>query len=106
MDPDIIFISSSFTRDYYTAEDLLADPAWQELSAVKAGRVYEVDAEDAWFDSEHNPGNPAVWMGVGYLQTVLYPEAYTEERFREDMDTYYSITDPMYEINKAFRTNG
>lgn len=106
MDPDIIFISSSFTRDYYTAEDLLADPAWQELSAVKAGRVYEVDAEDAWFDAEHNPGNPAVWMGVGYLQTVLYPEAYTEERFREDMDTYYSITDPMYEINKAFRTNG
>ncbi|MBR2717238.1 MAG: hypothetical protein IKD79_05830 [Oscillospiraceae bacterium] len=91
LDPDIIVLSGVVQEDFRPTEKHLSDPAWQELRAVRDGRVYEAGP---WFAIESNPGNTTVWMGVAVLQTALYPETYTEEQFRADREVYRAIIDP------------
>ena len=96
MDPDIIIIYSSVIKDYYTAEDILSNEMLQEVSAVENGRVYEADATDPWFDAGENGAYPTGWMGIAWLQTLLYPEEYTEEQFKEAVREFYTIIDPEF----------
>lgn len=96
MDPDIIIIYSSVFKDYYKAEDILSNKMLQEISAVKNDRVYEADATDPWFDAGENNYYPTGWMGIAWLQTLLYPEEYTGEQFKEVFKEYYTIVDPEF----------
>lgn len=91
MDPDIIVIYSSVFKDYYTAEDVLSRPEWQAVGAVKNGRVYEADVIGPWFSAGEQNADPYGWMGVAYLQTLLAPEAYSEEQFQEDAREFLEL---------------
>ena len=96
MDPDIIVIYSTIYKDYYTAEDILSNAELQEVSAVKKGRVYEADVNEPWFSSGEKNEYIEGWMGIAYLQTLLYPEEYTEEQFKADYLEYYTIAYPQF----------
>ena len=75
------------------------DPQWQQLSAVKAGKVYLTPAAPyGWLSSP-----PAVqrYLGMLWLGALLYPE-YAEYDLQEEVTEYYELfyhcdlTDEMY----------
>ncbi len=81
-DPDFIFVSQTAE---YTAADLLADPAWADLNAVKAGHVYDVPGK------LHNWENLglAPCLGTVWSMMKMYPDAYSEEEFDKLVVDFY-----------------
>ena len=97
MNPDIIVINSSIYDDNsLTKDDILSSAVLQNVNAVKNGSVYEADTTGLWFDAGMQNDSPNGWLGLAYLQTLLYPEEYTEENFRENFQEYYTILDPEF----------
>ncbi len=85
-DPDFLFLSSSFSSGGdYTLEDIMSDPAWAELKAVKAGHVYMVPSTlHAW----ENPGlAPA--LGTVWSMMKMYPDSFEEAKFDELVKDFY-----------------
>ena len=86
-DPDYIFITGSESA-VYTAEDLLKDPAWSEVSAVKNKQVYEMPAEaDSW----EFPGVVST-LGIDYMMHVMHPELLDEQTLEEHVDEFYQLS--------------
>lgn len=55
-----------------TYKNILTDPKWQDIKAVKNHRVYEIpDAPFSWFD---RPPSVNRVIGVKWLANLLYPE--------------------------------
>lgn len=53
MGGDVIFVTVYGPKDDTTKQSIISDPLWQELEAVREGRVYEV-SDDLWM------------LGIGY----------------------------------------
>lgn len=86
-DPDYIFISNSESASY-TVEDILKDPAWSELKAVKNKNVYVMPAQQ---DSWEFPGVMSV-LGIEYMMKTMYPELMTDAQLKESVDEFYQLS--------------
>lgn len=84
-DPDVIFF-----QDYdceLNAEILYSDPMWQDTTAVKTNRVFEVPSSlDSWTKSD-----PAVYLGTLYMCTQLYPELFADINIKEYAVDFYQV---------------
>ncbi|MFI3172909.1 MAG: ABC transporter substrate-binding protein [Eubacteriales bacterium] len=82
--PEVIYVPVFAS---YTVEDVLSDPAWSEIDAVKEGRVYQFpSALEPW-----DYPTPSAAMGLTWLIQNLYPELYTLEEVVEDANEYYDL---------------
>ena len=79
--PDIILVANF---DPGTPADVYANPAWRDLSAVKAKRVYQVPIGGYRWDAP-NQESPLTWRWLGEL---AHPEAF-EFKLRDEMKTRY-----------------
>lgn len=83
-DPDIIWCPA-YAK--YTIEDLLNDPAWSNITAIKNKAVYE-------FPSTLEPWDyptAAVALGVCWATHSLHPELYSLEDLKKDADEFYNL---------------
>lgn len=85
-DPDYIFITGSESA-VYTVEDILSDPAWSELKAVKKKHVYVVPAEK---DSWEFPGIVST-LGIDYMIHTMYPELMSEKELEKRVSSFYQF---------------
>ena len=86
-DPDYIFVTGSESA-VYTAEDILKDPAWAELKAVKKKQIYEMPAaEDSW----EFPGVVST-LGIDYMIHVMHPGLLDEKTLEEHVDAFYRLS--------------
>lgn len=86
-DPDIIIIgraSQASLRDL-----IMTDTRWQELKAVRDGKVY-VRPEDpfSWFDG---PTGPNQIIGIYWMVQKLYPDRYSEQELQEKGREFYHL---------------
>ena len=68
-DPDIIIMNPDAPYG-----EILSDPAWAELEAVKNGRVYVIPASPYNFVAD--PPSVNMILGVWWLGSICYPEIY------------------------------
>ena len=86
-DPDYIFVTGSESA-VYTAEDILKDPTWGELKAVKNSHVYQMPAEaDSW----EFPGVVST-LGIDYMMHVMHPELLDEQRLEKNVNRFYKLS--------------
>ncbi|HZK24414.1 MAG TPA: ABC transporter substrate-binding protein [Oscillospiraceae bacterium] len=82
--PDFIFCTNGSASEYEAA-DLLHDPTWQNMNAVKNNRVLLVPTDkDSW---EY----PSLSTCLGFLWMLcqMYPEYYSEADFLQEVDLFY-----------------
>ena len=83
-DPNVVLVT-----DAAALEIIESETAWQELRAVKDGKVYTVPTEPyCWLSA---PPSMNMILGVWWLGNLLYPEVYD-----------YDMTAKAQEIYKAF----
>ncbi|MGO4888245.1 ABC transporter substrate-binding protein [Anaerobacillus sp. MEB173] len=71
--PDVIITTYGHWEGMETAvEDVISRPAWQEVSAVKSERVYNIEANIV-----ERPG-PRLVEGVEKLAELIYPEIFAQ----------------------------
>lgn len=81
-DPEFLFISSTAN---FTVDDIMNDPAWADLTAVKNGNVYAVPSTlHAWENLGLSPCIGSVWA-----MSVMYPESITQEKLDEIVTDFY-----------------
>ena len=83
-DPDYIFITNSESA-VYSAEDILKDPTWSELTAVRKKQVYDMPAKQ---DSWEFPGVVSV-LGIDYMMHVMHPDLMDEATLEKKVDAFY-----------------
>jgi len=82
--PEVIYIP---TFASYTVDDLLNDPAWSSIQAIKDKKVFV-------FPSKLEPWDyptPSASMGLAWLLHNLYPELYTMDQVLADAKEYYEM---------------
>lgn len=84
--PDYIFITNSESSKY-SPEDILDNPAWSEINAVKTGDVYIMPAE---YDSWEFPGIVSV-LGTEYIMKTMYPDLVTDKQLEMDAKELYKL---------------
>lgn len=85
--PEYIFISGSESA-VYGVEDILNDPAWSEMTAVKNKNVYIMPAA---MDSWEFPGVMST-LGIDYMMHVMYPELMTDQELEQRVDEFYQLS--------------
>ena len=86
-DPEYIFISNSDSATY-KPEDILNNPDWQELTAVKNKHVYVMPAaKDSW----EFPGTVSL-LGMEYMMKMMYPDLVTESDLEMDVNELYELS--------------
>ena len=81
-DPDYIFMSSTADKK---AADVLSDPAWADLTAVKNGNVYDVPSDlHSWESLGLVPCIGAVWSFM-----KMHPGLYSEAEFDQLVADFY-----------------
>lgn len=86
-DPDYILIDT-----LALAGEILDDPAWQSLPAIKEGRYLVVPTQPYGFLA--NPPSINRYLGMRWLGSLLYPELYTaetEDEVRDFFSLFYRI---------------
>lgn len=86
-DPDYIFITGSESA-VYTVDDVLSDPAWSEMKAVKNKNVYIMPAA---VDSWEFPGVVST-LGIDYMMHIMYPELMTDAELEQRVDEFYQLS--------------
>ncbi len=86
-DPEYIFITGSESA-VYSAEDILNDPAWSEMQAVKNKNVYVMPAA---VDSWEFPGVVST-LGIDYMMHIMYPELMSDQELQESVDSFYQLS--------------
>ena len=86
-DPDFIFITGNESTNY-TVDDIINDPAWAELKAVKNKNVYQMPAA---VDSWEFPGIVSA-IGIDYIKSKMYPELLSEEELQKNIDEFYELS--------------
>lgn len=82
--PDYIFETSSTSRDY-SSEELINDPAWSEVSAIKNKDLYVIPtALDSW----DMPGISCI-LGTMYMLYKMYPTYFSLDDLHNQVDEYY-----------------
>lgn len=84
--PDYIFCTSSTGLDY-NENDILQDPAWSAVEAVKSGNVFTIPAK---IDSWDIPGLSCI-LGTMYMLRAMYPSYFSIEDFHAEIDDYYTF---------------
>ncbi|OJG92512.1 hypothetical protein RV15_GL002937 [Enterococcus silesiacus] len=98
--PDYIIADS---KDVY--ELINSDASWQELTAVKSGKVYQVPT--APYNFMGSPPSVNRMIGIEWLGQLIYPEHYQiniEEQIKEFYALFYHV-EPTSEQVKTILTN-
>jgi len=83
--PDVIWIPRYAE---YSLGDLMGNPDFSQLEAVKNGRVYVVPSDlEPWYYP-----TTAAYLGVFWGANNLYPDLYSQERLEEMVACYYKET--------------
>jgi len=69
--PDIIVLGGALWG--ISAEDVTSHPAWQDLDAVKYGRIYAID------DTPLVRPGPRIGAGLELLAGLIHPELFEED---------------------------
>ena len=88
--PDLIIVDSQKLYDTLTA-----DPMWQELDAVKNGKIFKIPTAPYSFMS--SPPSVNRMIGIEWLGSLVYPEIYTSD-IREEVKNFYQL---FYHIDVA-----
>ena len=86
LDPDFLFLTSSTPLDY-SAEEIMGDPSWSAMRAVKNSRVLQIPSK---IDSWDLPGVVSV-IGAMWMLNRMYPERFTAEQLQAEIDEYYTF---------------
>ncbi|MBD3801221.1 MAG: ABC transporter substrate-binding protein [Campylobacterales bacterium] len=82
-DPQVIIVQHAMVYD-----DLVEDPMWQQLRAVKAGRIYLVPTVPFnWVD---RPPSFMRVIGIQWLASLFHPEAYDVD-LKMRVATFYKL---------------
>ena len=81
--PDLIIVDSQKLYD-----TLNADPMWQELDAVKNGKIFKIPTAPYSFMS--SPPSVNRMIGIEWLSSLVYPEIYTSD-IREEVKNFYQL---------------
>ena len=80
-DPDVVLVT-----DPMALEIVETEAAWQELRAVKDGKVYTVPCDPyCWLSA---PPSMNMILGVWWLGNLLYPEVYDYDMTAKAQETY------------------
>ena len=82
--PDVIWYPA-YAR--YTAEDLLNDPAWSNINAVKNKKVFAFPSQVEPWDQP----TAALALGIAWATHNLHPDLYTLDEIMADVDNYYNM---------------
>jgi ABC-type Fe3+-hydroxamate transport system substrate-binding protein len=85
--PDYIFITNSQSATY-TVEDLMSDPAWSALKAIKNKHVYVMPAA---VDSWEFPGVVSV-LGTDYIIRTMYPDIMSDVELVDAVNAFYELS--------------
>ena len=97
-DPEILFVDlSTYQTTPSALDELKEDPAYKDLTAVKAGEVYGVLPYN-WYTS--NQGS--VIAASYYVGTVIYPDRFADIDVEAKTDEIYTFLfgEPVYETMK------
>lgn len=84
--PDVLFCTSSTSRNYKT-DELINDPAWSAMKAIKNKELYVIPcANDSW----DMPGISCI-LGIMYMTYKMYPKYFPLENLKEEVDDYYNF---------------
>jgi ABC-type Fe3+-hydroxamate transport system substrate-binding protein len=82
--PEYIFITNYGAREY-SPEDIINDPAWQNIDAVKNKRVYLVGCD---LDSWEFPAVSSV-LGIYWMMSKMHPDIYSDEALEKEVAEFY-----------------
>lgn len=90
MNPDIIVIPTdnfAVSSPDYTAEDVMNNPTFSNVTAVKNGAVYQMPVGYEAWDSPV----PSGILGTLWMLKTLHPELYPAEQFAADVNEFYTV---------------
>ena len=90
MNPDIIVIPTdnfAVSSPDYTAEDVMSNPTFSDVTAVKNGAVYQMPVGYEAWDSPV----PSGILGTLWMLKTLHPELYSAEQFAADVNEFYTV---------------
>lgn len=90
MNPDIIVIptdSFAVSSPDYTAEDVMNNPTFSDVTAVKNSAVYQMPVGYEAWDSPV----PSGILGTLWMLKTLHPELYPAEQFAADVNEFYTV---------------
>lgn len=90
MNPDIIVIPTdnfAVSSPDYTAEDVMKNPTFSDVTAVKNGAVYQMPVGYEAWDSPV----PSGILGTLWMLKTLHPELYPAEQFAADVNEFYTV---------------
>ena len=91
-DPEVIVAWDTNVRGG-AYEDILTNPSWKTIKAVKSGRVYAMPNEPwAWCDRP--PGVNRI-LGIHWIANLLYPDVYDVD-MKEIVREYFKV---MYQVD-------
>ncbi|MDO5111835.1 MAG: ABC transporter substrate-binding protein [Clostridia bacterium] len=83
-DPEVIWIPS-YAK--YTVDDLMNDPAWADITAIKNNAVYVFpSALEPW-----DYPSASACLGVCWAVQNLHPDLYTQAQLMADVDGFYDL---------------
>ena len=82
--PDVIWFPA---YSDYTMEDLLNDPTWSSINAIKNKQVFEFPSLLEPWDQP----TAAVALGVNYALHSLHPDLYDLDSLMQDVDEFYTL---------------
>lgn len=89
MNPDIIVIPTdnfAVSSPDYTAEDVMNNPTFSDVTAVKNSAVYQMPVGYEAWDSPV----PSGILGTLWMLKTLHPELYPAEQFAADVNEFYT----------------
>ena len=86
-DPEYIFITNSESA-VYSEKDIMEDPAWSQIKAVKEGHVYTMPAKS---DSWEFPGVVSV-LGIDYMMSVMHPDLIDDRTLEQNVEEFYKLS--------------
>jgi iron complex transport system substrate-binding protein len=78
LNPDVVLIWGSAS---YSVADLLQDPKWRNVQAVKTGRVFKADRASTW--------SPRVVVLAWWMAHCFFPQEISPAEFRQAADSFY-----------------
>ena len=90
MNPDIIVIPTdnfAVSSPDYTAEDVMNNPTFSDVTAVKNGAVSQMPVGYEAWDSPV----PSGILGTLWMLKTLHPELYPAEQFAADVNEFYTV---------------
>ncbi len=82
--PDVIWYPAYAS---YTAEDLINDPSWSSIKAVRDKEIYAFPSKIEPWDQP----TAALALGIAWATHNLHPDLYTIEEIMKDVDQFYNL---------------